>query len=796
MLVYRRMSTRLIKLIYLSLWLLPLNLWSDESWKLYDDSQVASIHIQIAPQHLAWLYQNPESDSLFPAQVHFQNAWIDASLDSVGFRMRGNTSRAASKKSFKLSFNTFQPGRQFYDVDKLNLNGEHNDPAIIRSKLCWDFFQAIGLIASRAAHAVVYLNDQYYGLYISVEHIDDEFLENHYSDATGNLWKCLWPADLAYRGNDPKNYYPFLEQVRPYELLTNVATYDFKPLARLITTINQTPAHLFADSLEQILIVPEVLKYFAMNVLVGSWDDYWFLKNNYYLYHEPGIDKFHWIPYDYDNTFGIDWFQVDWTAVDPYTFANMEEIQGQPHSPRPLAERLLANASYRNLYTHLLDFYQQNVYDLTRWESRLDALKTRITPWAEKDSFRTLDYGFTLTDFHNSYSADHYTNQHVKTGLKEFVNRRGANLRRQLKWQSAEPIIYQVDWTPKSPRTGDSIQVDAAAFSPRGIKTVSIQFQPGFLTVIQTYPMKFAPVAGTQRVEASDRWVGKIPPFGVGGFGHFWISATDQNGQPTRYPRSKSILIRAADAISEQIFINELLAKNDRCNQDLDGKYDDWMELYNPTRTGIALAGIYLTDNPGNLKKWQFPVGSGMLAAGGYQLVWCDGETNQPGLHANFSLSAAGEFLAVVARDGRTIIDSLSFGPQSTDVSLGRWPDGSGNLRYFTQPTPGQSNMTSKVVTLNAAPFDFRLDQNFPNPFNQTTCIHYVLAHRSDVQLAIYNLTGVLIKKLFFEKQHAGRWQVSWDGTDISGRLVSSGVYFYQIQAGDWRESRKMLLVK
>jgi hypothetical protein len=53
-----------------------------------------------------------------------------------------------------------------------------------------------------------------------------------------------------------------------------------------------------------------------------------------------------------------------------------------------------------------------------------------------------------------------------------------------------------------------------------------------------------------------------------------------------------------------------------------------------------------------------------------------------------------------------------------------------------------------------------------------------------------------MIKKWVFENQDAGKWQVSWDGIDVSGRTVSSGVYFYQIQAGDWRENRKMLLVK
>ncbi|MBC8384211.1 MAG: CotH kinase family protein, partial [Candidatus Cloacimonetes bacterium] len=166
---------------------------AEESWKLYDDSEVATIEITVDPLALEWMYANVWSDSMHNATIHFSNAYIDETIEDVGFRLRGNTSRIAWKKSFKLSFNTFVPGREFYNVDKINLNGEHNDPSIIRSKLGWDIFKQIGQVASRASHAAVYINDVYYGLYISVEHIDDEFLNKNFSDPSGNLWKCHYP---------------------------------------------------------------------------------------------------------------------------------------------------------------------------------------------------------------------------------------------------------------------------------------------------------------------------------------------------------------------------------------------------------------------------------------------------------------------------------------------------------------------------------------------------------------------------------------------------------------------------
>ena len=181
-------------------------LFGDDSWKVYDDSEMAIIEITVDPENLIWIYENVESDSFHLATIHFQNGYIDEIIDSVGFRLRGNTSRNAQKKSFKLDFNHFISGRDFYDVEKINLNGEHNDPSIVRSKLCWDFYQEIGVPSTRASHTKVFINGEYYGLYISIEHIDDTFLKRNYENDSGNLWKCIWPADLTYRGDNPEDY--------------------------------------------------------------------------------------------------------------------------------------------------------------------------------------------------------------------------------------------------------------------------------------------------------------------------------------------------------------------------------------------------------------------------------------------------------------------------------------------------------------------------------------------------------------------------------------------------------------
>ena len=669
-------------------------LMADNSWMIYDDTEVDVVEITIDPEDLDWIYNNVESDSLHPAVVHYSNEWFDETIDNVGFRLRGNTSRTSAKKSFKLDFNHFVPGRDFYGMEKINLNGEHNDPSIIRSKLCWDLFHDIGVISSRATHIAVYINGDYYGLYISIEHVDDEFLEKNYADDSGNLWKCLWPADLTSRGDDPEDYHPYYDEERPYNLKTNEDEYDYSQLARLIEIVNLTPDETFPDSLEAVFHVEEVLKYFAMNVLVGGWDDYWFLMNNYYLYHEPNEDRFHWIPFDYDNSFGVDWFSIDWTATNPYEFPIIDG------GPRPLAERLMDNNQYRDLYSHFLQYFLENVYPLSFWENHIDTLYSLIYPWAEIDVYRTLDYGFTLDDFTQSYSSEHYENQHVKRGIREFVNLRVNSFTGVLQYTGAPPIVYDIVWEPKNPQPEDSIHVTISAFGSNGVENVIIHYYDSPIPDYTEYPMEFNPVPNTKLVEESDRWTGTIPPLGSGMTGYFEIYVEDGNGQGAVFPRHEKITLQTPGVPTDELAINEFLAKNDETNMDEAGEYDDWIEIYNTSGEDIDLSGMYLTDNSDNLTKWQFPYGGVMLEAGGYLLVWCDEDQEQGALHTNFKLSTEGEFIALTAEDGVTVTDSITFGQQSADVSFGRMPDGSDQWMFFDDPSPGAANSTDDFISI------------------------------------------------------------------------------------------------
>ncbi|MDP4115909.1 MAG: CotH kinase family protein, partial [Bacteroidota bacterium] len=487
--------------------------------KLYDDSQVARIDIFMAPSALDSMYTYTHFDTVYYCSIHFKNKYFDENVDNVAVRVRGNTSRDSQKKSIKLDFNEYIDNRYFHTVSSLNINAEHNDPSIVRSKLGWDFFNKIGLTASKAAHAELYINGKYYGLYISVESINKSFLKNSYADVSGNLWKCLWPADLNYLGDDPNLYKLMNGDRRVYELGTNEDVDDYSELARFIKIINQTPDNLLPDSLEKIFYLPELLKYYAVDQLFGSWDEYWYLKNNYYLYNEPNAKKIHIIPYDYDNCLGVDWFNIDWATINPY---NRPFSEGSNYS-RPLVTRIMANKQYRNLYTHFMQFYN-NLFALSNWESRIDSFKQQLLPFAAADTMRTKDYGFTINDFLNSYSLSGYSNQHVKRGIKEFINTRNVILPGQLVlYNSQSPIVYDIKYFPQNPGPNDTIYVYAAAFCKEGFADLKINFVKNDQANFE-YNMTYSPVLNTSKVEEADRWIGKIPPLGTGGSGKFIIA--------------------------------------------------------------------------------------------------------------------------------------------------------------------------------------------------------------------------------------------------------------------------------
>ena len=100
-------------------------------------------------------------------------------------------------------------------------------------------------------------------------------------------------------------------------------------------------------------------------------------------------------------------------------------------------------------------------------------------------------------------------------------------------------------------------------------------------------------------------------------------------------------------------------------------------------------------------------------------------------------------------------------------------------------------NPITAVENSAIQPNRFRLRQNFPNPFNPVTIIGYSLPRPGDVTLLIFNLLGEEVARLVDGFQPTGTYQIIWNASN-----VASGIYFYRLQAGDFVQTRKMVLLK
>ena len=105
----------------------------------------------------------------------------------------------------------------------------------------------------------------------------------------------------------------------------------------------------------------------------------------------------------------------------------------------------------------------------------------------------------------------------------------------------------------------------------------------------------------------------------------------------------------------------------------------------------------------------------------------------------------------------------------------------------------GLNPVIFKTISL---PVEYALSQNYPNPFNPVTNIRFELPEIADVSVSVFNARGQLIAELANKSYPAGYHFVQWNGTDSKGAQVSSGVYFYSVEAGDFHAFKKMLLVK
>ncbi|NLH32790.1 MAG: T9SS type A sorting domain-containing protein [Lentimicrobium sp.] len=713
--------------------------------EVFRDDVVPKIDIYIHPDTLQWIYNNPHSNIEWRASFVFDNGNIHDSIVEVGFRLRGNTSRQSAKKSFKVSFNTYQKGRKYYGLEKMNLNGEHNDPSVTRAKLCWDLARSLEIPAPRSNHVRVFINGNYFGLYLNVEHIDDEFVQSRYGTQYGNLYKCLYPADLKYLGTNPNLYKYESGGRRAYDLKTNRAYDDYTDLSEFIQILNNTPIGLLPCELERVFNVQDYIKVLAFDVFIANWDGYIYNKNNFYLYKNPESGRFEYIPYDLDNTFGVDWANIDWANRNIYYWAP----SNQQSEPRPLYTRLMSVQRYKDLFSFYLNKIAQEILIQPDYYTYMDDIRDRIYPYIIDDPYYPLDYGFNTDTFLEAY--DNAWGNHVKYGIKPYFTTRLNSLQQQIQLNPIYPVINYIQ--VEHGGVGSPVNFSLTVWDDQPEVQVWLRYrfnQSEFVT------MPMTPLQNDKFEATLDGVLGQVTL-------RYHFQVKDASGNFIFYPCETEELY-FAPLYTSGLYINEFMASNASTIFDENGEFDDWIELYNAGPEAIWLGDKYLSDKLNNPTKWQMP--DHAIFPGDYLIIWADGDMEQGPFHAGFKLSADGESIGIFnnEQNNYSAIDTYTFSSQQTDVSFGRSPDGNSMWVFFDEPTPGSSNIVYTINdNMNSASGFFV----YPNP-------------------AKSNIIHLPNKKSFYIYDTSGRLLIEGKGKDfIDVSTLDRGVYLLKTFEND-----------
>ena len=404
---------------------------------VWDNDVIPEIHIDISRQQwnqLLTLYDlNPYTTQYVVATATFVKEGETTVIDSVGLRLKGNTSRRRPEgwkgqmherdntdwhhAHFGLNLRKYvdDDAHTIQGVRKLHLKWFKDDPAYVREMFCYDLFRRAGVwTAVRDTYCRLWLHvegdskEAYYGVYELLEPIDKRYLKDRkdlFGSSNGYLWKCRNAAAGLNNPNGDIWYDDDSDDRHAYTLETNTSEFE-NARAQLVDFMDKV-CHLkdseFYAWIKQATDVDLLLKTYAVNVAVGMWDDYWNNANNYYIYFngtETSGYKFFIIPYDYDNTLGTSLHcgvQDDAGRQDPLHWGN---------DNNPLIARVLKFIDFRTKYiaylkelvksgTGLMD-RQSSQARIRAWQARIEqyvnndtgedtTIEDKPAPWSNRD---------------------------------------------------------------------------------------------------------------------------------------------------------------------------------------------------------------------------------------------------------------------------------------------------------------------------------------------------------------------------------------------------------------------------
>jgi hypothetical protein len=216
------------------------------------------------------------------------------------------------------------------------------------------------------------------------------------------------------------------------------------------------------------------------------------------------------------------------------------------------------------------------------------------------------------------------------------------------------------------------------------------------------------------------------------------------------------------------VVINEFMADNPDYTVDNYYEYDDWIELYNNSNIDFNMSGLYLSDDKANFLKWPFP--DTVIKAKDYLVVWADNNITQGPMHSNFKLSKSGEAI-YLSYSADNILDSTFFGMQISDISTGRYPNGTGSFGAML-PTISSTNSPFSVNEIKFSP-EISV---YPNPTNSWIEVNIQNNNFSKWTMELVSIAGTI---LFHEDLKMNNYESISKRYDIS--KFPKGMYFIKL---------------
>ena len=387
---------------------------------VWDDDAIPEVHLDVRLgewNRLLALYDaNSFTTQYVMASITFTKDGETTVVDSVGLRLKGNTSRRRPEgRSGEIHVRNNTDWhhahfgvnlRKYVDDDahtiqgirKLHLKWFKDDPAYVREIFCYELFKRAGVwTAARDNYCRLWIHvegdsqEAYYGVYELLEPIDKRYLKDRkdrFGSSNGYLWKC---RNAAAGLNNPDGdiwYDDDSDDRHAYTLETQTEEFDSArvQLIDFMNKLNSLNDNDFYTWIQEVTDIDLLLKTYAVNVAVGMWDDYWNNANNYYIYFNArGLSgyKFFFIPYDYDNTLGTSLrcgVQDDAGRQNPLNWGN---------DNNRLIARILKYNDFKDKYVaylkELIDA-KNALIDRQSAQARIRSWQRMIEPYVDNDT--------------------------------------------------------------------------------------------------------------------------------------------------------------------------------------------------------------------------------------------------------------------------------------------------------------------------------------------------------------------------------------------------------------------------